>query len=202
MWTAALSVLPIRTQALLFLVCKTLLETGASVTYFLLSCNILAQMCLSTHIAKITKGFAAIAPNFYRCMNSRLKYSKNSKKSFPEISEDVKSVSGGWGAGAIKDRCCFHPLKRFSPGEELEWRHPAEVSWRKLTLEVEGAMAEKRLPNLQTVTPQSNFVNHEEALEEEIWTLLPSLGSCSCNLGHADFETEILFLSTSYCLKV
>lgn len=76
-------------------------------------------MCLSTHIAKITKGFAAIAPNFYRCMNSRLKYSKNSKKSFPEISEDVKLVSGGWGAGA-KDRCCFHLFKLFSPGEELE----------------------------------------------------------------------------------
>lgn len=37
-------------------------------------------MCLSTHIAKIIKGFAAITSNFYKRVNSRLNYSKNSKR--------------------------------------------------------------------------------------------------------------------------
>lgn len=54
-----------------------------------------------------------------------------------------------------------------------------------------------RLLSLQTVTPQSSFVSHGDALED-VWTLLLSLGSCSCKLGHADFEAEILFLSMSY----
>lgn len=51
-----------------------------------------------------------------------------------------------------------------------------------------------RLLNLQTVTPQSSLVIHEEALED-IWTLLSSLGSCFCNLGHADFETDAIFVN-------
>lgn len=45
---------------------------------------------------------------------------KKIQKEFQENIEYVKSVSGGRGAGAIKDRCCFHLFKHFSPGGELE----------------------------------------------------------------------------------
>lgn len=97
----------------------------------------------------------------------------------------------------------FSSLQNFSLGVELEWKHTAEVSWRKLTLQVERkGDCQGWLLNLQPVTWHSDFVNNEEALEEEILTLtLPSSGSCSCNPDYGDFETEILFFLMSNCLK-
>jgi len=70
MQTVALDVSFIRTQALLFLVCKPLLETRAYVPY-LLSHNILAQMRLSTHSTKKMKGFTSNHLWLYICMNRR-----------------------------------------------------------------------------------------------------------------------------------
>lgn len=57
-----------------------------------------------------------------------------------------------------------------------------------------------RLLNLQTAAPQSSFMNHKEALEE-VWTPLPSLGSCSCNLVCADFETDITIFVNEFLTK-
>lgn len=82
MWRAALDVSLIRTQTLLVLVCKTLLETRAYVAYFLLSYNILAQMCLSTHMAKMMKGFAAVISGFIHVWIAELSTPKKSEKRF------------------------------------------------------------------------------------------------------------------------
>lgn len=60
-------------------VCKTLLETRAYVAYLLLSYNILAQMCLSTHIAKKMKGFAAIISGFIHVWIAELSTQKTQK---------------------------------------------------------------------------------------------------------------------------
>lgn len=83
-------------------------------------------MCLSTHIAKMMKGFAAIISGFIHLWIAEL---RNSEKRFPEISEEAKSLTGRRGASAIGTGTIFISSK-------LQPRSRAGVkTYRKAVLE-------------------------------------------------------------------